>query len=96
MEEARRDDELPVRAGETEGVRHPTRDVADPEAVLDPRVVRAGEDEVREAELPDRVQPLELEGLHEGEDEGVEAEGPVDRVRDRLRSRHARETPGGG
>ena len=95
VQEARRHHEVSFLEGEPKSLRHPPRNVADPEAVLDPRVVRPREDEVREAELADRVQPLKLQGFEEVEDDGVQAKGPVDRVRDRFELRHAVAKPVG-
>ena len=57
--------QLPLVGRQLERARHFPRDVTDPEAVLDPRVVRAGEHEVCEAELANRVETLEFERLEE-------------------------------
>src|SRR6266704_4338104 len=90
MQEARGLHELSLVVRELERPRHLPRDVADTEAVLDARVVRSREDEVREAELPDRIEALELERLEQGERQRFEANRPVHGVGDRLEFRYRR------
>ncbi len=81
-------DELSLVVRELERPRHLPRDMAHAEAVLDARVVRPREDEVREAELADRVETLELERLEQVERQRFEANGPVHGVGNRLQFRH--------
>jgi len=88
VEQARGHEQAALLLGEPHRLGDLPCDVRHAEAVLDARVVRAGEDEVGEPELADPVQALELQALQEVEDEGVQAEGPVDRVVDRLELRH--------
>src|SRR3970282_1759347 len=78
-----------VLRGQRKGVAHAACDMAAAETVLNAGMVRAGKDEVREAELPDRIEALELERLEEIEDERVEPYRPVNGVRNRLRFPHA-------
>src|SRR3972149_1408781 len=65
--------------------------MADAEAMLQAGVVRARKDEIRQAELSDRIEALQLERLEEGPGERLQADPPVNRVRDPLRTRHPRE-----
>src|SRR6266508_2158520 len=90
MQEARGLHELPLVVRELERPRHLPRDVAHAEAVLDTRVVRPREDEVREAELADRVETLELERLEQVARQWFEADRPVHGVGDRLEFRPRR------
>ena len=58
--------------------------------MFDARVVRPREDEVREAELADRVETLEFERLQQVERQRFEPNRPVHGVGDRLEFRHRR------
>src|SRR5437867_12552243 len=58
------------------------------EAMLDPGVDRARKDEVRRPELPDRIEPLQLQGLEQVEGERLQTDRAVNRVRDGLQVRH--------
>src|SRR5947208_15624941 len=51
-------------------------------------MVRSREDEVRQPELANRVEALQLKRLEQIEGERLEADRPVDRVGDRLKIRH--------
>src|SRR2546425_1922740 len=93
VEEARRLDELSLLVRQAERAGHLSRDVAYAEAMLDPRMIRPREHEIRQAELPNRIESLHLERFEEVHGERIEADRPVDRVRDRLQIRHPTRQP---
>ena len=79
VEERRRQDHGLVaaqpRGRPAERVEHLPRHGHDPERVGEAGVLGAGEDQVRQAELADAAEPLDLAGLHEGEKEPVRPRG---------------------
>src|SRR5207245_8855214 len=79
------------RAPEAAG--HLRHDSAGPAAMSDPRMIRPREHKIRQAELPDRIESLQLERFEEVEGERIEADRPVDRVRNRLQIRHPTQQP---
>ncbi len=80
------------RAGvELEVGAEPAGEVHGPERVLEAGVVRAGIDEVCEAELPDLAKALEQGRVHEGEERGLHLDITVNRIPDRLRPRRHRD-----
>ena len=93
VEEARRLDELSLFVRQAERPRHLSRDEAYAEAMLDPRMIRPREHEIRQAELSNRIESLQLERFEEVEGERIEADRPVDGVRDRLQIRHPTHQP---
>ena len=88
VEEAGGLNEFSFVLGEVEGLRHRAGDVAHPEAMLHPGMVRAGEDEVGQPKLPDRIQSLQLQRLEQIEGERLQADRAVNGVRDGLQVRH--------
>src|SRR5439155_5069788 len=72
VEKARGLDQFPFLGREVEGLRHLAGDMPHTEAMLDPGVVRARKDEVRQPELPDRIEPLQLQGLKHVEGERLQ------------------------
>src|SRR5207245_1983468 len=93
VEKARRLGELSFVVRQAECARHLPRDVGYAEAVLDSRMIRPREHEIRQAELPNRIESLQLERFEEVEGERIEADRPVDCVRDRLQIRHPTRQP---
>src|SRR5438132_11337072 len=93
VEKARRLDELSFVVRQAERPRHLSRGVAYAEAMLDPRMIRPREHEIRQAELSNRIESLQLERFEEVEGERIEADRPVDGVRDRLHIRHPPHEP---
>src|SRR2546422_8638864 len=93
VEKARRLDELSFVVRQAECARHLPRDVAYAEAMLDSRMIRPREHEIRQAELPNRIESLQLERFEEVEGERIEADRPLDCVRGRLQTRHPTRQP---
>src|SRR3989442_12931350 len=92
VEKARRLDELSFVVRQAECARHLPRDVAYAEAMLDSRMIRPREHEIRQAELPNRIETLQLDRFEEVEGEGIKEDHSVDSVRDRVKNLHPTHT----
>src|SRR5206468_9721761 len=86
-------DEFSCAPRQHEGPRHLPRDVPHPQAVFDARMIRPRKHEIREAELTNRIESLELERFEEVEGQRIEANRPMDRVGNRLQIRHPTRQP---
>src|SRR2546428_9026162 len=84
VQETRRLDEFSFVVREAEGSRHLSRDMAHPEAVFHAGMVRPRKHEIRQTELADRIQSLEFERFEKIEGQRIQANRPVNRVRNRL------------